>query len=115
MNDSSGQETPVADLDPELAARESGIREALRVVVDPEIGMDVVTLGLIRAIDFHEDFTEVTMILTTPFCPYGGSMVQQVKMTAEEAVGGDVKVTMGEEQWSPDMLEGGDWAEWGLV
>jgi metal-sulfur cluster biosynthetic enzyme len=55
------------------------------------------------------------MILTTPFCPYGGAMVQQVKMTAAEATGRDVTVTMGDETWSPEMMEGGDWAEWGLI
>jgi metal-sulfur cluster biosynthetic enzyme len=108
-------ETNTAAPEVEAAERESVLREALRVVIDPEIGIDVVTLGLIRAVDFHEDFTEVTMILTTPFCPYGGAVVQQVKMTAQDAVGGEVKVTMGEESWSPDMMEGGDWAEWGLI
>ena len=108
-------EAAVGDIDVDEAARESVLREALRVVIDPEIGIDVVTLGLIRGIDFHADFTEITMILTTPFCPYGGAMVQQVKMAGQDTVGGEVKVTMGEESWSPDMMEGGDWAEWGLI
>lgn len=96
-------------------AREEALRDALRVVIDPEIGLDVVTLGLIRGIAFDDGLTTVTMILTTPFCPYGGAMIQQVKMTAIDATGGDVTVVMGEEPWSPDMMEGGDWAEWGLV
>lgn len=96
-------------------AREDDVREALRSVIDPEIGMDVVTLGLIRNILFDDDGTQVTMILTTPFCPYGGAMVQQVKTAASEATSGEARVVMGEEQWSPDMMEGGDWADWGLV
>jgi metal-sulfur cluster biosynthetic enzyme len=91
------------------------VRDALRAVIDPEIGMDVVTLGLIRDIAFEDDGAVVTMILTTPFCPYGGAMIQQVKMTAMEALGGEVRIVMGEEPWSPEMMEGGDWAEWGLV
>ena len=77
--------------------------------------MDVVTLGLIRSIDFRPDYTEVTMILTTPFCPYGGMMVQQVKTTTEAVTGDEVKITMGEEAWSPEMMEGADLAEWGLI
>ncbi|MFN8423463.1 MAG: iron-sulfur cluster assembly protein [Anaerolineae bacterium] len=52
------------------AALDSEIRESLRSVVDPEINIDVVTLGLIREIIFHPAETEVQMILTTPFCPY---------------------------------------------
>lgn len=95
--------------------RESELREALRVVVDPEIGIDVVTLGLIRVIAFDASGVDITMILTTPFCPYGGMMVQQVKSAAEDVHSGEVRITLGDEVWSPDMMEGGDWAEWGLV
>ena len=100
--------------DPELVAKDSEIREALRRVIDPEIGIDVVTLGLIRQINFADDETEVIMILTTPFCPYGGMLVQQVKGVTKEVVGGEVTVTMGEENWSPEMMEG-DLEAWGLI
>lgn len=98
-----------------LDGREEALKDALRAVIDPEIGLDVVTLGLIRGVEFGDSVTTITMILTTPFCPYGGAMIQQVKMTAMDATGGDVTVVMGEEPWSPEMMEGGDWAEWGLV
>jgi len=50
--------------------KEPEIREALRPVVDPEIGVSVVDLGMIREIVLAEDGTvEVKMVLTTPFCP----------------------------------------------
>jgi len=95
---------------------ESEIREALRHVVDPEINIDVVTLGLIREVVVGDDSTEVRMILTTPFCPYAGTLVQQVKDMTRDVTEGDVKVTLLEEpMWSPDLMEGGDWSEWGLV
>lgn len=99
----------------EEAARESEIREALRAVVDPEINIDVVTLGLIRDVVFHEEETEIRMLLTTPFCPYAGTLVQQVKDMTRTVTGGEAKVTLLEDRWTPDMMEGGDWAEWGLV
>ena len=77
------------------------LREALRQVVDPEIQIDVITLGLIREVVFHPGETEVRMILTTPFCPYAGSMIQQVKEQVESVVENEVKVTLLAERWDP--------------
>jgi metal-sulfur cluster biosynthetic enzyme len=91
------------------------VREALRQVVDPEIRIDVVTLGLIREIVVEPRAVAITMILTTPFCPYGGYLIQQVKDAATSAAGAEARVTMGEELWSPSMMEGADLAEWGLL
>jgi hypothetical protein len=53
-------------------ATELAILDALRAVVDPEIGMNVVELALIRQILLGPESTEIKMILTTPFCPYAG-------------------------------------------
>jgi metal-sulfur cluster biosynthetic enzyme len=99
----------------DTVVKESEIREALRGVVDPEIQIDVITLGLIRNIVFNPGETEVQMILTTPFCPYAGVLVQQIKDTTRAVVDGPVRVTLLDELWSPDMMEGGDWSDWGLL
>ena len=64
------------------------IREALRAVMDPELHLDVVALGLIKTIDIENKPIEVKMLLTTPFCPYGPWMVGQVKETAQNAANG---------------------------
>jgi metal-sulfur cluster biosynthetic enzyme len=87
--------------DPVARSRELAVLDALRSVVDPEIGMNVVELALIKQIILGADETEIKMILTTPFCPYAGSMIQQVKEAAEEAEGHDVKVTLLAERWDP--------------
>jgi metal-sulfur cluster biosynthetic enzyme len=87
--------------DPERRATELAILDALRAVVDPEIGMNVVELALIKQIVLGEDSTEIKMILTTPFCPYAGSMIQQVKEQVETVVEHDVKVTLLAERWDP--------------
>jgi metal-sulfur cluster biosynthetic enzyme len=109
---------------PEVAAGEAGagtqaveseVREALRQVVDPEIRIDVVALGLIRNVVVMDDAVEVQMILTTPFCPYGGILVQQVKDVTRSVVSGEVRVTLLDEMWSPDLMEGANLAEWGLL
>ena len=96
----SGATDPVA-FDAQRRATELAILDALRAVVDPEIGMNVVELALIRQIILGPDSTEIKMILTTPFCPYAGAMIQQVKEQAETVVDHDVKVTLLAERWDP--------------
>jgi len=94
---------PVADpaFDPARRATELAILDALRGVVDPEIGMNVVELALIKQIILGPDSTEIKMILTTPFCPYAGSMIAQVKEQTESVVDHDVTVTLLAERWDP--------------
>jgi metal-sulfur cluster biosynthetic enzyme len=87
--------------DAERRATELAILDALRAVVDPEIGMNVVELALIKQILLGKDETEIKMILTTPFCPYAGSMIQQVKEQVETVVDHPVKVTLLAERWDP--------------
>lgn len=90
-----------ATVDPQARATELAILDALRAVVDPEIGMNVVELALIKQVIQGPDQTEIKMILTTPFCPYAGSMIQQVKEQVESVVAHDVKVTLLAERWDP--------------
>jgi metal-sulfur cluster biosynthetic enzyme len=94
-------ETTGVPFDPQARATELAILDALRAVVDPEIGMNVVELALIKQILLGEDQTEIKMILTTPFCPYAGAMIQQVKEQVESVVENDVKVTLLAERWDP--------------
>jgi metal-sulfur cluster biosynthetic enzyme len=98
----AGSDAPDApSFDPQRRATELAILDALRAVVDPEIGMNVVELALIKQIILGPDSTEVKMILTTPFCPYAGSMIAQVKEQTESVVEHDVKVTLLAERWDP--------------
>jgi metal-sulfur cluster biosynthetic enzyme len=87
--------------DAERRATELAILDALRAVVDPEIGMNVVELALIKQILLGDHETEIKMILTTPFCPYAGSMIQQVQEQVESVVEHPVKVTLLAERWDP--------------
>ena len=105
-NDSIGPTIAPADddqptFDPVQRSRELAVLDALRSVVDPEIGMNVVELALIKQVILGDELTEIKMILTTPFCPYAGSMIQQVKEAGEEAEGHEVKVTLLAERWDP--------------
>ncbi len=98
----------------EYTPEEQALREALRTVVDPELGMSIVELGLIRNLNIQPDFTEITMIMTTPFCPYGPAILEQTRRAAEAHLHTPVKLILGMEMWEPSMMEGGPPAEWGL-
>ena len=96
---------------PELSAR---VKEALREVVDPELGLNIIELGLIRNLDVQPDRAMVTMILTTPFCPYGPAIMEEARKKTQGVVGVPVVMEMGLEMWSPELMEEGAGADWGL-
>jgi metal-sulfur cluster biosynthetic enzyme len=96
---------------PELVeAFKTGMRE----VVDPEIGLDVIALGLVRNLKIFDDSADMDMILTTPFCPYGPAMVEMMHKKAEEALQRPVNIEMGLEMWDFSMMEEGAMPEWGM-
>ncbi len=100
----------------ETTQRDELLLESLRSVIDPEIGLNIVELGLIRSIDVEEadDTANVTMILTTPFCPYGPALIEQVRMVGNTVMEGGVTVELGTELWDPSMMEEGTGGDWGL-
>jgi len=97
--------------DPEKAEK---LREALREVVDPEIGLNIIELGLIRDVWVTDDKANVTMILTTPFCPYGPALLDMTRQKAEKSLNLPTTIEMGMEMWDFSMMEEGAGAEWGL-
>lgn len=84
---------------------EEKIKHALREVKDPELGLDVIQLGLIREINLNQDEPEIKMMLTTPFCPYGGWLIQRVKEIAQQIFGSPIKITLLPEMWDPNFME----------
>jgi len=61
--------------------------EALKKVLDPEIMLDVYTLGLIYKVEEKNGEVRVLMTLTTPLCPYGDQLVKDVKKAVEGVKG----------------------------
>jgi metal-sulfur cluster biosynthetic enzyme len=96
---------------PDLAQH---LRKSLREVKDPELGLDVIQLGLIRDVTLSEDQVDIKMILTTPFCPYGPAMIEEVTDCAETALDLPVFVELVMEVWDGSMMEDGLAADWGL-
>jgi len=95
-------------------SRSTLIRDSLREVMDPELGMNVVELGLIRDIHIDTESVKISMILTTPFCPYGPALIESVRTAAEQAANVPTSVEMGAEMWNPEMMEEGAGGDWGL-
>lgn len=81
---------------------EQQILDALRPVQDPELGISVVDLGMIREIDIDRDAVEVKMVLTTPHCPLGDVITQEVQQAAAGVEGvSQADATLLDEPWDP--------------
>ncbi len=103
-------------IDQENAVLSQKLRIGLREITDPELGMDIIQLGLIRDVRLGEDNTLIVkMILTTPFCPYGPAMLESTRKKAQEVSELETFIEMGMDAWDFSMMEdGGTAAEWGL-
>ncbi len=86
---------------------EEKIREALRDVIDYEIGLDVVSLGLIYNIEVDENNNvKVLMTLTTPMCPLGPMILADVERKIKELGANEVEVELTfDPPWSPEMMD----------
>ena len=85
---------------------EAALREALRDVIDPELGYNIVDLGLIYGIAIEGGVVDVTMTMTTPGCPAQDYIVGGVEhRLAEEPGVTDVFVTVvWDPRWSPRLM-----------
>ena len=90
------------------------LKTALREVVDPEIGLEIIQLGLVRNAAVDDQQATITMILTTPFCPYGPAMLEMTRQKAEKALEMPTTIKMGTEMWDFSYMEDGAGADWGL-
>ncbi|HRQ24040.1 MAG TPA: iron-sulfur cluster assembly protein [Anaerolineales bacterium] len=89
-------------------------RDRLSEVIDPEIGMSIIQLGLVRDIEIVDGIGRLKMILTTPFCPYGPAMIEMTKAKATEGLDMPVNVEMGMEMWDFSMMEDPSALDWGM-
>jgi metal-sulfur cluster biosynthetic enzyme len=85
-------------------ASDEEIRTALEEVVDPEIHLSIIDLGLVREIDQSVEPHVVRMLLTTPFCPYAPQIVAQVKEVTTRVTGKETEVEILPDPWSPEMM-----------
>ena len=85
------------------------VRRSLRLMIDPELGENVIDLGLIYAIDVSPDgIATIEMTTTTKGCPAAAYLRNAVNSAAWEVPGihfADVRMTY-EPPWTPDMISG---------
>ena len=87
---------------------EAAVRDSLRHVFDPELGVNIVDLGLVRAIRVEGSVVTIDLVVTVPGCPLAGWILDRVRMAAEALPGVDrVHVTLLDEPWGPSEI---DWA-----
>ena len=82
------------------------VEAALTNVIDPELGLDFVELGLIYGIEINGGHVHVTFTLTTPACPIGPQVSEQIEEFVGELDGvEEVTSTMVfTPPWSPDKM-----------
>jgi len=82
------------------------VMDALSNVIDPELGLDFVELGLIYGVEVDDGAVKVTFTLTTPGCPIGPQVTEQIEEFVGELDG--VRVVDSEmvfmPPWSPDKM-----------
>jgi metal-sulfur cluster biosynthetic enzyme len=83
------------------------IKDALRRVRDPELGFNIVELGLVYTVEVDSDKVRVEMTLTSPGCPAGGQIVGEVDATVRDVEGvEDVEIELvWEPFWTPDRID----------
>jgi metal-sulfur cluster biosynthetic enzyme len=82
------------------------IYDALKTITDPEVGINIVDMGLIYGLEIEDRKVDVYMTLTSPGCPAGPQILSQVDTAVRDLDGVDevdVNVVWSP-PWTPDML-----------
>jgi metal-sulfur cluster biosynthetic enzyme len=85
---------------------EATVREALKECYDPEIPVDIVSLGLVYGVTIIDDWVGVKMTLTSPGCPASATIAEQVKDRLRKLPGvtdADVRIVW-QPEWTPEKM-----------
>ena len=114
MSDQIKLQYPSWDIDQTHPDKVEQFRDAFRQVRDPEIGMDIIQLGLIRNVVVKDEKINVSMIRTTPYCPYAPMLMESARKKAESVMELPAEISYGHEVWNQSMMEDETSLNWGL-
>lgn len=83
------------------------LRDALRKVADPEVGINIVDLGLVYGLERTGDGVRLDLTLTSPACPMGESIVAEAEFELQQCLPPDAVVEINivwEPPWSPHLM-----------
>lgn len=107
MSDETNRPDATAPAERVLTWSPDQVREVLRGVIDPELHINIIDLGLVYDVKVNDDATiDVKMTLTSPGCPYGPYLLHQVRDTLRSLKGiqdGRVEVVW-DPPWGPDKM-----------
>jgi len=89
-----------------MTVTEKDVRNALKGVKDPEIGLDLVVLGLVYDIEVQETGVKALISLTSPLCPVAGQIVEEATKAIEGVQGvrtAEVELTF-DPPWTPERI-----------
>lgn len=97
----AASEAPISE-----ASKETRLLEALKTVIDPELMVNIVDLGLVYAVEQMSSKVSIEMTLTSPACPAGPQIIQQARMALErlhdvEEV--EIRLVMSP-PWTPERM-----------
>lgn len=83
------------------------VKAVLRQVIDPEVGMNIVDLGLVYGIDITPDQVSIRMTMTSPACPMGDMIMSDIDAALDAALPPEVGVVVNlvwDPPWTPAMM-----------
>jgi len=92
-----------------MPATEDTVRDALRMVMDPEAGMNIVDLGLVYGIEASDAGVKVEMTMTSAACPMADMIVDDAYKALEGALPADTPIDIElvwDPPWTPELMSG---------
>ena len=85
---------------------EEVVFNAVKEIIDPEVGINIVDMGLIYGVDIEDETVNITMTLTSPGCPAGGQLINGTQHVTQQLEGVDeVNINVvWTPRWTPEMM-----------
>lgn len=83
------------------------IRDALRQVIDPEVGSNIVDMGLVYRVEVGAEVVEIDMTMTSPACPMGDMIMEDVQAVLQKELPAELRLELNlvwSPPWDPEMM-----------